>query len=363
MNTIDKEEPMNEFRKFIAITKVDAARREVYGVVTSEAPDKDGEICDYPTTAPLYRAWSAEFASATEGRSLGNLREMHTQSAVGKITALDCNDEAKTISVRAQVVDDDAWKKCEAGVYTGFSHGGRYLKTWLDDAGEYRRYTAEPSEISLVDNPCNPEAHFEYVKADGTREVRKFSVPSTQFSVGVEDQSPVAGSQSPAGVDGMDNMDEVDAAMGRSKASTAGTRIRAGVDAPATAGLPPDDAQERRAAGTPVETGATSGAHGKLAGMKQDAAAATSEAPGKLAGENLAVENRELREQLAKTEAALVEVNAQLDELERKRVPWKGMGEEVNLSKARGGALEHALPSAKGDKNVLKACLLNPVVS
>ena len=38
-----------------------------------------------------------------------------------------------------------------------------------------KRYTAKPAEVSLVDNPCNPSAHFEYVKADGSTELRKFA--------------------------------------------------------------------------------------------------------------------------------------------------------------------------------------------
>jgi hypothetical protein len=162
-----------QFCKFIPIVKIDAAKREVYGIVTSEAVDKDGEICDYASTAPHYKAWSAEFEKATDGKSLGNVREMHANKAAGKVTALDFDDAAKEIRIGARIVDDEAWKKCEEGVYTGFSHGGSYVKVWNADG--QKRYTAKPSEVSLVDNPCNPEAHFEYVKEDGAIEVRKFT--------------------------------------------------------------------------------------------------------------------------------------------------------------------------------------------
>jgi hypothetical protein len=164
----------NTFLKFIRLTKVDGVKREVHGVVTSETPDKDGEICDYETTVPHYQAWSAEFEKSTDGKSLGNIREMHDNRAAGKVTALEFDDAAREIRITARIVDDDAWKKCEEGVYTGFSHGGEYVKVWAD--GAFRRYTAKPNEISLVDNPCNPEAHFEYVKADGTIELRKFPI-------------------------------------------------------------------------------------------------------------------------------------------------------------------------------------------
>jgi hypothetical protein len=167
------------FQKFIAITKVDVAKREVYGVVTSETPDKDGEICDYASTVPHYQAWSTEFEKATEGKSKGNVREMHSHSAVGKVAELVCDDAAKTIAVRARIVDDEAWRKCQEGVYTGFSHGGEYVGE-LKPEGAYKRYTAKPTEISLVDNPCNPDAHFEYVKLDGSVEMRKFVTPSAE---------------------------------------------------------------------------------------------------------------------------------------------------------------------------------------
>jgi hypothetical protein len=38
---------MSALRMFIPITKVDAARRLVYGLATAEMEDRAGEICDY----------------------------------------------------------------------------------------------------------------------------------------------------------------------------------------------------------------------------------------------------------------------------------------------------------------------------
>jgi hypothetical protein len=35
-------------------------------------------------------------------------------------------------------------------------------------------YSARPSEVSFVDSPCLPAAHFAYVKTDGSTELRKF---------------------------------------------------------------------------------------------------------------------------------------------------------------------------------------------
>jgi hypothetical protein len=166
---------MDDMKVFVPMTKIDAAKRLVYGVVTAEAPDVAGEVCDYASTKPHYEAWSQKFASATDGRSLGNLRAMHGHVAAGKLIDIAFNDAAKRIEICGKVVDDAEWQKVEEGVYTGFSQGGRYLKRWPDpDAPALTRYTAEPLEVSLVDHPCLPEATFAVIKVDGSTELRKF---------------------------------------------------------------------------------------------------------------------------------------------------------------------------------------------
>lgn len=164
---------MDALKLFIPITKVDAAKRLVYGVATAEVEDRSGEVCDYATTKPYYEKWSGDIQKTTDGKSLGNLRSMHGHVAAGKLTAINFNDEAKKIEIAAKVVDDAEWLKVQEGVYTGFSQGGKYIKRWKDDAG-LQRYTAEPSEVSLVDLPCLPTATFEMIKADGAHEQRHF---------------------------------------------------------------------------------------------------------------------------------------------------------------------------------------------
>jgi hypothetical protein len=166
---------MDDMNIFVPITKIDAAQRLVYGVVTAEKPDVSGEVCDYASTKPHYQKWSHNFASATDGKSLGNLRAMHSNVAAGKLVEIAFNDEHKRIEICGKVVDDAEWEKVEQGVYTGFSQGGRYLKRWPDpDEPALTRYTAEPMEVSLVDHPCLPEATFAVIKADGSTELRKF---------------------------------------------------------------------------------------------------------------------------------------------------------------------------------------------
>jgi hypothetical protein len=163
---------MKNLKLFAQIAKIDESRHEVWGVATAEVVDKEGEIFDYESSKPYFQSWSDEIAKATAGKSLGNVREMHAPSAVGKLVAISFDDDLKQIRVGARIVDSSAWQKCTAGVYTGFSIGGSYVKAWKD--GECLRFTANPVEISVVDNPCVPGAHFTAVKADGTSEVRKF---------------------------------------------------------------------------------------------------------------------------------------------------------------------------------------------
>jgi hypothetical protein len=158
---------------FAQIAKIDESKHEVWGVATAEIVDKEGEIFDYESSKPYFKRWSDEISKATDGKSLGNVREMHEPSAVGKLVAIAFDDDVKQIRVGARIVDSVAWQKCMLGVYTGFSIGGAYVKAWKD--GEYVRFTASPVEISVVDNPCLPGAYFTAVKADGTFEVRKFS--------------------------------------------------------------------------------------------------------------------------------------------------------------------------------------------
>ncbi len=157
---------------FIPIHKIDEERRMVFGIATAEQVDKQGEICDYETSKPYYEKWSADIEKATDGKSKGNLRVMHGNKVAGTIPQILFNDVEKQIEIGAKVIDDDEWKMVMAGGYTGFSQGGSYAKKWKD--GEFTRYTSNPCEISLVDNPCLASATFEVVKADGSVELRKF---------------------------------------------------------------------------------------------------------------------------------------------------------------------------------------------
>lgn len=202
-----KSGTFDEVAIFCPLVKVDEAKREVWGVVTAEVPDRDDEICDYDTTTPYYKTLVEEMTKASEvnpegGTNIFPLRAMHGLIAAGKGIAIEFRDEAKEVYMGFKVVDDNEWKKVQQNVYTGFSQGGRYIKRWKD--GDFIRYTAKPGEISLVDIPCLQRAHFDYVKADGSVEMRKFAskvaevptgnagaIPTTPTAVSDVDPTPV----------------------------------------------------------------------------------------------------------------------------------------------------------------------------
>jgi hypothetical protein len=153
------------------LRKVDAAQRLIYARV-DETPDRAGEVLDYATSKPHFERWSEEMRKASGGKSLGNLRAMHSLKAVGILQDITFDDQAKAIEFVGRVVDDEEWRKCEEGVYTGVSPGGK--KHYLGRSGAYRRYTGVPNELSLVDAPCIPSATFTMMKADGAEQPVKF---------------------------------------------------------------------------------------------------------------------------------------------------------------------------------------------
>jgi len=164
---------MNNLNLFVQLRKVDAVQRLVYGTAVEEVADRAGEIFDYASSKKEFEKWSRDIQKSTGGKSLGNVRAMHGKVAAGKLTQIAFDDDRKAIDVAAKIIDDAEWNKVAAGVYTGFSIGGSYIKRWAD--GDLQRYTARPAEISLVDFPCVPTATFAMIKADGTNEIRKFS--------------------------------------------------------------------------------------------------------------------------------------------------------------------------------------------
>ncbi len=138
---------------FVPIAKIDDEQRLVYGYATTEALDAQGEVVKrvaIEAALPAYMRYA-------------NIREMHQLSAVGVAEAADLDE--KGLYLKAKVVDDEAWAKVKAGVYKGFSIGGRVTGR---DADDRKLITGvELHEISLVDRPANPEAMIDAFKIWG----------------------------------------------------------------------------------------------------------------------------------------------------------------------------------------------------
>src|ERR1017187_9380819 len=185
VSPVEKVTMKTKLKKFVPFIKVDETKRQVWGIVTAELPDKDNEVCDYTKSKPFYEAVIAEMAKATNGNNFFPLREMHQLKAAGKCVGFDFRDADKEIFMGFEVVDDEAWKKVQKNVYTGFSQGGSIVGEIMPDPhyDGCMRYVADPSEVSLVDNPCLGAAHIQYIKADGTTELRKLrSEPAVSLS-------------------------------------------------------------------------------------------------------------------------------------------------------------------------------------
>ena len=157
---------------FVQFAKFNADTGEFEGVMASEAPDGDKEIFDYATSKPYFKSWVETSRSLSDGKSVGNVREMHTNKAVGKLTAVAFDDDGKRLTVKGKLVDADARTKASEGVLTGLSIGGDYVKRWMDPQDpKYTRYTAKPHEVSVVDFPCNPDAKMTLVAKGVSSEV------------------------------------------------------------------------------------------------------------------------------------------------------------------------------------------------
>jgi len=156
---------MSDFKLYLPILKVDKENRTVSGYATTESIDKQGEVVDYAASKDAFAEWG------------GNLREMHEAKAVGKAVEVVPDDKEKRVFVKAYISKgaEDTWQKVKEGVLTGFSIGGNTIDkvvqivkdTASNAAKQVTRITKyKLNELSLVDNPANPEAVFTLVKMD-----------------------------------------------------------------------------------------------------------------------------------------------------------------------------------------------------
>lgn len=157
--TIKVKKPSTTLKKIFASLDVskteelDDGTIKVWGYASAETEDSDGEIITadaMKAALPDYLKWGA-------------VREMHQAKAAGTAITAEVQDDGKTW-FGAHIVDSEAVKKVKAGVYKGFSIGGK--ATERDELNKAIIKGLKLIEVSLVDRPANPEAVLTMYKAE-----------------------------------------------------------------------------------------------------------------------------------------------------------------------------------------------------
>ncbi len=146
---------------FAPITRIDADRREIEVTATSEAVDAFGTVFDFDASRAAFERW------------LGNVREMHNAVAVGRRVAVISDPDRREVRVRLRISRgaDATWQKVLDGTLCGASIGASNVKWREALRGDVARSgdDGDPTEIvrvataydlvelSLVDNPANPD--------------------------------------------------------------------------------------------------------------------------------------------------------------------------------------------------------------
>lgn len=140
---------------YAPIVRVDAARREIELCATSEALDAHGTIFDYEASKDAFTRW------------IGNVREMHERRAVGQRVEVRCDDVTRRVHVRVRISRgaQDTWEKVLDGTRRGASIGASnvvWRRERRSSTGRARAVNVatryDLAELSLVDNPSNPDA-------------------------------------------------------------------------------------------------------------------------------------------------------------------------------------------------------------
>ena len=181
--------------------KFDEEKRMVYGYATNETLDSQGEIVENNATAE----------AVIEYKSWANIREMHSNSAVGTAPIIEMKKDGLWLG--AHIVDDAAWAKVKAGVYKGFSIGGKIIdrvEEYSEDLGRVikriKKYML--TEISLVDRPANPLATFSFIKRESdTNEVNEMT--DEEKKEVSEEKQPVAEEKEAVEEDAVEEVAEV----------------------------------------------------------------------------------------------------------------------------------------------------------
>lgn len=146
----------NIFAQIQKYEKLDDDIIIVTGIASSETLDNQNEVVKSSAIKDALPDYMAIGGT-------GALREMHQSKAAGTVFKAEVLEDGNTL-IEARVVDKDACKKIEQGVYKGFSIGGKIVKKEGNAITKLKL-----TEISLVDRPCNPDSLFSMYKADDVK--------------------------------------------------------------------------------------------------------------------------------------------------------------------------------------------------
>ena len=138
----------------LTVKRGDDGYMRVKGLATDATLDLDEQICDPEWLKTAMPEWF----------KIGNIREMHQSKAIGK--AMEMEQSGTGFVVEAKIVDSEAARLVEEGIYTGFSvgiKGARVEKSESAPGGMIR--SGKIVEVSLVDRPANPSCVIELAKS------------------------------------------------------------------------------------------------------------------------------------------------------------------------------------------------------
>ena len=138
----------------LTVKRGDDGYMRVKGLATDATLDLDEQICDPEWLKTAMPEWF----------KIGNIREMHQSKAIGK--AMEMEQSGTGFVVEAKIVDSEAARLVEEGIYTGFSVGikGARVEKSADAPGVMIR-SGKIVEVSLVDRPANPSCVIELAKS------------------------------------------------------------------------------------------------------------------------------------------------------------------------------------------------------
>lgn len=163
----------NSFNIIFPFQKIDREQRIVTGIATADNVDYEDDRISFEGSLDAFSNW------------IGNIREMHSPIAVGKLVdyrAVPVNYRGRIyngieVSVYISKGAEDTWQKILDGTLRGFSIGGRSMDAEMEYDEDLQRQVRVIKEyvlgeLSVVDNPCNPAGMFTMVKmrSDGSLE-------------------------------------------------------------------------------------------------------------------------------------------------------------------------------------------------